>query len=86
VLLSACTTAPMTNRTSATSITRFRPKASARMDEKGDTRSAKRAVEEVMIDLSVDVSSRPDRDVPMDTSVAEMTPVSSESISPYFLP
>lgn len=58
-------------------MTRFRPRASASSDEKGETRRAKRAVEEVMMDLSVDVRSLPERALPMDTRVAETTPVSS---------
>jgi hypothetical protein len=34
-------------------------------------------VEDVMMDLSVESRSRPERPSPMDTRVAEMTPVSS---------
>lgn len=38
---------------------------------------AKSEVTDVMMDLSNDVSSLPESEVPVDTSVAEMTPVSS---------
>jgi len=39
--------------------------------------SAKSDVEDVMIDLSIEVNSRFERDVPIETRVAETTPVSS---------
>lgn len=56
---------------------RLRPSLSARWEEKGETRRAKREVEEVMMDLSKDVRRRLDREVSMETRVADMTPVSS---------
>lgn len=56
---------------------RLRPRRSARSEEKGETSRAKRAVDEVMMDLSREVRSRCDSDVSMETRVAEMTPVSS---------
>jgi hypothetical protein len=54
-----------------------RPNASARTEDKGETRRANRAVEDVIIDLSKAVRGRFERDGPMETRVAEMTPVSS---------
>lgn len=51
------------------------------MEEKGDMIKAKSDVEDVMMDLSKDVRVRSERELPMDTSVAEMTPVSSSKIS-----
>jgi len=50
------------------------------MDDSGDANRAKRDVEDVIMDLSREVSSRSESDVPMETRVADMTPVSS-----YFL-
>lgn len=55
----------------------MRPRLSARTDENGEIRRANKAVHEVMTDLSRDVRVLSDRDRPIDTSVAEMTPVSS---------
>jgi hypothetical protein len=82
VELTACSRAPITNNPSAARITRFRPNESARRDAKGETSSAKREVHEVMMDLSREVSALLDNEVPIDTSVAEMTPVSSSKSQP----
>jgi hypothetical protein len=65
------------NSTSAINMTRLRPKESAMWEEKGDINRAKSAVLEVITDLSKELSSRFERDVPIDTRVADMTPVSS---------
>lgn len=70
--------APMMKRMSASRMTHFRPRRSARMPEVGETRSAKREVHAVMRDLSRVVRGRDEREEPMETSVADMTPVSSE--------
>jgi hypothetical protein len=64
-------------RASATNITRLRPQESATTEAKGDTRRAKRDVHDVMMDLSSDDRGLPESDVPMDTRVADITPVSS---------
>lgn len=77
VVLMAWKTAPTMKRRSAHRMTRLRPSVSARTEENGEIRRAKRAVEDVMMDLSVESRSRPERPSPMDTRVAEMTPVSS---------
>lgn len=55
----------------------LRPRESASWEESGVMRRAKRDVEDVMIDLSKCVRVRLERDVPRDTSVADITPVSS---------
>jgi hypothetical protein len=47
------------------------------MEEKGERRSAKREVDEVMMDLSSAVRGRDEREVPRETRVEEITPVSS---------
>ncbi|KJZ78804.1 hypothetical protein HIM_01577 [Hirsutella minnesotensis 3608] len=77
VELSACSSAPATKSASAYSSTRRRPSRSASTDDSGDAASAKSDVDDVMTDLSRDVSVRPESDVPMETSVADITPVSS---------
>ena len=69
--------APIVKRMSAKRMTRLRPRRSARMEESGEKRRAKRAVEEVIIDLSKEVRGRLEREVSIETSVAEITPVSS---------
>jgi hypothetical protein len=51
---------------------------SARTEENGEMSRAKRDVEDVMIDLSRDVRLRFESDVPTETRVAEITPVSSD--------
>lgn len=58
-------------------MTRFRPSLSAITEENGETRSANRDVDEVMTDLSSEVKGLLESDVPIETSVAETTPVSS---------
>jgi hypothetical protein len=70
-------TAPRTNSTSASKMTRLRPNLSAIRDENGEISRASSAVHDVIIDLSHEVRARFDRDAPMDTRVAEMIPVSS---------
>ena len=65
------------NSVSAKRTTRLRPRSSASEEAKGRTRRAKREVHEVMTDLSSEVSGRCERDVPMETRVALITPVSS---------
>lgn len=58
-------------------MTRLRPRRSARCEEKGETRSADRAVAEVMMDLSREVRRRASSERSIEIRVAEMTPVSS---------
>lgn len=70
----ACHSAPMTNKTSATTTTLFRPRLSARIPATGLATSAKRLVQEVMRLLSRVVNGR-ERSAPMETRVEEMTPV-----------
>lgn len=65
---------------------RLRPSLSARWEEKGATRRAKREVEEVMMDLSKEVRRRLDREVSMETRVADITPVSSGKVRNSQLP
>jgi hypothetical protein len=67
-------------RTSPIRITRFRPRESARRPLTGETRRAKREVDAAIKDLSSVVRGREDRDVPIETRVADITPVSSESL------
>lgn len=55
----------------------LRPRRSASSEEKGEMSPAKRAVDEVMMDLSREVRCRSDSEVSIETRVAEMTPVSS---------
>ena len=55
----------------------FRPMRSARTEDSGDAIRANSEVDEVMMDLSREVSSRFDSDVPIETRVADITPVSS---------
>lgn len=71
--------------TSARRMTRLRPTASARTDENGEIKRANKAVHEVMTDLSRDVRVLLDRDLSIETSVAEMTPVSSARCPPFSL-
>lgn len=73
----ACRAEPSTKSTSATSMTRLRPRRSASTEESGETSRAKRAVAEVMIDLSREVSCRLEREVSIEMRVADITPVSS---------
>jgi hypothetical protein len=73
----ACNRAPRMKRMSAIRMTRFRPRESARRPLTGETRSAKREVDAAIKDLSSVVRAREDRDVPMETKVADITPVSS---------
>lgn len=61
---------------SASRTTRFRPSVSARMPEMGEMRRAKRAVEDVIRDLSRVERGWPREDF-IETRVADMTPVSS---------
>lgn len=58
-------------------MTLLRPKRSARMPDVGETTRAKREVQAVMSDLSRVVRGREESEVPMETRVAEITPVSS---------
>jgi hypothetical protein len=73
----ACNTAPTMNRMSAMRITRLRPSESASRPLRGEMSSAKSEVEAAMRDLSSVVSGREEREVLIETSVADMTPVSS---------
>ena len=75
--LRACRAAPAANKRSAARITGRRPKASARTEAKGEAKSARSDVLDVMRDLSREVRRREEREGPMETSVAEITPVSS---------
>lgn len=77
VSLTAWMAEPTAKSASAMSTTRRRPSRSASTDEKGDTSSASSDVTDVMTLLSSAVSSRPESAVPIETSVEEMTPVSS---------
>lgn len=77
VELRACRAAPAANSRSAARITGRRPKASARTEAKGEAKSARSDVLDVMRDLSREVRRREEREGPMETSVAEITPVSS---------
>ncbi len=61
-------------------MTGFRPKKSARTEEIGEAARANREVQEVMTDLSREVNARPESEVPTETSVAEITPVSSSQL------
>lgn len=70
----ACHRAPMMKRTSATTITPFRPSLSARMPARGLAMRANRLVHEVMRLLSRFVNGR-ERSGPIDTRVEEITPV-----------
>lgn len=47
----------------------------------GEATSAKREVEEVIIDLSREVRRRLEREASIETRVADITPVSSEPVS-----
>lgn len=67
----------MMNSRSAHSMTRIRPILSARRDAKGDVKRAQKAVDEVMRDLSSGVRARSEREEPMETRAADVTPVSS---------
>jgi len=73
------------NKPSATRITLFRPSESARMEANGETRRAKNDVHEVMMDLSRELRALPEREVPIETRVADITPVSSGSQEPVSL-
>jgi hypothetical protein len=72
----ACIIAPRMKAKSANKTTTFLPNLSAKYPDTGEIKRAKRAVADVMSDLSSTVSSWPS-DEPIDTSVADMTPVSS---------
>jgi hypothetical protein len=60
---------------SATRMTRFRPRESARRPVRGEARRAKKEVAEVMRDLSRVVSGREERDVFIEIRVEDITPV-----------
>lgn len=47
------------------------------MEDNGEAIRARSEAEDVIMDLSSEVSSLPERDVPIDTRVADITPVSS---------
>jgi hypothetical protein len=64
-------------RMSASRMTFFRPKLSASRPLAGEISKAKRDVHAVIRDLSRVVRERLESDVPMDTRIAEITPVSS---------
>jgi hypothetical protein len=68
--------APRMNAASARRTTRLRPRASARIPDIGEITRANRAVAEVIRDLSSVVRGCP-RELLIETSVAEITPVSS---------
>ena len=73
----ACKSAPKVKAESARMMTFLRPRLSARTPETGEIRRAKRAVAEVMRDLSRVVKGWP-KELLIETRVDEMTPVSSE--------
>ena len=62
---------------SAIRITLLRPKVLAIWPLIGETRRANRDVEAAMRDFSTIVNGCSDSDVPIETNVADMTPVSS---------
>lgn len=79
------------NARSASMTTHLRPNLSASRPESGEMRRAKRAVEDVMRDLSRTVRGCPSEE-PIETRVADITPVSStllkihegmEGLEPY---
>jgi hypothetical protein len=74
--------APRANSASAHRMTRRRPREgwSASSEEKGEMRRARREVEEVMMDLSSAVRGREESEVPRETRVPEITPVSSVGV------
>ena len=74
--VTACMVAPMMNAASARRTTLLRPRESASIPDRGETRSAKSAVADVMRDLSRVVNGCP-RELWIETRVAEITPVSS---------
>ena len=73
--VTACHSAPMTNRTSAMLITAFLPYLSAITPARGLARRANRLVDAVTRLLSSVVSSLRERSVPMETRREETTPV-----------
>ena len=75
VLVHACNSAPSMKSISATRITVLRPYVSARIPVKGDARSAKNEVQDVIKLLSRVVRGREERSVFIDMSVEEITPV-----------
>jgi hypothetical protein len=77
LVVHACHTAPATKRISAARMARFRPSLSASTPVKGLAMSAKREVHEVIRLLSRVERVCFDRSDPIETRVAEMTPVSS---------
>ena len=74
--VTAWMTAPRMKAASARRTTRFRPRLSASIPDSGETIRAKSAVAEVMRDLSRVVKGWP-RELLIETSVADITPVSS---------
>jgi hypothetical protein len=75
LLVHACNSAPSMKRMSATRITVLRPYVSARIPVRGEARSAKKEVQEVIKLLSRVVRGREERSVFMDMSVEDITPV-----------
>ena len=75
LLVHACNRAPSINRMSATRITVLRPYASARIPVRGEARSAKNEVQDVIKLLSRVVRGREERSVFMDMRVEDITPV-----------
>lgn len=62
-------------------ITRLRPWVFASWPLMGETKRAKREVEAAIRDFSTIVNGPDETEVPMETSVAEMTPVSTKASS-----
>jgi hypothetical protein len=75
VVEKACIRAPATNRMSAIRMMLRRPSASASTPVRGDARSAKKEVDDVIRDLSRVVRGRLDSDVLIDIKVEDITPV-----------
>jgi hypothetical protein len=78
----ACIRAPATNRMSAIRMILRRPSVSARTPVRGDAKSAKKEVDDVINDLSRVVRGRLERDVLMDIKVEEITPVLQRNCQP----
>jgi len=85
LLVHACNKAPSTKRMSATRITVLRPYASARIPVRGEARSAKNEVQDVIKLLSRVVRGREERSAFMEMRVEDITPVLC-SVSMALLP
>lgn len=82
-LVTACMKAPSVKSTSATRMTFLRPNLSARIPASGLAIKANRLVQDVTRLLSNVVRGRLERSEPIDTKVAEMTPVLQKAECQY---